>query len=166
MIGRQIIEQWTNHLWQSTLFAVMAALLTLAFSKNRAQVRYCVWLSASIKFLVPFGLLMNLSNSLWSAFAARGIATELASPSVSLTVQQIAQPFTDGLSFVPSAPLTHTAQWIPIAMLSVWLCGFLGVVLARFRGCCAAGCAFGLRCVRVRRLTSRLRPPFVRRRSC
>jgi bla regulator protein BlaR1 len=129
-----MIGQWTNHLWQSTLFAVVAALVTLAFRKNRAQVRYCLWLSASIKFLVPFALLVNLGNSLWSAFAARQIATELAPRAVSLTVQQIAQPFTNSLSFAPSAPLTHTANWIPIAILSVWICGFLGVVLVRFRG--------------------------------
>ena len=129
-----MIGQWTNHLWQSTLFAVVAALVTLAFRKNRAHVRYCLWLSASIKFLVPFALLMDLGNSLWSAFAARQIARELAPPAVSRTVQQIAQPFTDSLSFAPSAPLTHTADWIPIAILSVWICGFLGVVLVRFRG--------------------------------
>ena len=126
--------QWANHLWQSTLFTVVAALVTLAFRKNRAHVRYCLWLSASVKFLVPFALLINLGNSLWSAFAARQIATKLALPAVSLTVQQITQPFTNSLSFVPSVPLTHTADWIPIAILSVWICGFLGVVLVRFRG--------------------------------
>jgi bla regulator protein BlaR1 len=134
MIGHAMIGQWTNHLWQSTLFAVVAALATLAFRKNRAHVRYSLWLSASVKFLVPFALLMNLGNNLWSAFAARKIATELALPAVSLTVQQITQPFTDGFSFVPSAPHTHTANWIPIAILGVWICGFLGVALARFRG--------------------------------
>jgi bla regulator protein BlaR1 len=116
------------------LLAFVAALLTLAFGKNRAQVRYCLWLSASIKFLLPFVLLMNLGNSLWSALAARKIAAELAPPAVSLTAQQIAQPFTKSLSFVPSAPLTHTADWILIAILGVWICGFLGVVLVRFGG--------------------------------
>jgi bla regulator protein BlaR1 len=129
-----MIGQWTNHLWQSTLFAIVAAFVTLAFRKNRAHVRYCLWLSASVKFLVPFALLMNLGNSLWSAFAARQIATELAPRAISLTLQQIAQPFTDSLSFVPSAPRTHTADWIPIAILGVWICGFLGVALIRFRG--------------------------------
>jgi uncharacterized protein (TIGR03435 family) len=49
-------------------------------------------------------------------------------------LQQITQPFTDSLSFLPSAPLTHTADWIAITILSVWICGFLGVVLVRFRG--------------------------------
>jgi bla regulator protein BlaR1 len=129
-----MISQWTNHLWQSTLFAVATALVTLAFSKNRAQVRYCLWLSASIKFLVPFALLMGLGNGLSSLLAARKIATQLAPAAVSLNLEQITHPFPDTSSFVPSAPLTHTADWIPSAVLGMWVCGFLGVVLVRFRG--------------------------------
>ena len=42
-----------NHLWQSTLFAAAAGLLTIALTKNRAAVRYWLWLAASVKFLVP-----------------------------------------------------------------------------------------------------------------
>jgi hypothetical protein len=34
-----MIRELTNHLWQSTLFALAAALLTLAFRVNRAHVR-------------------------------------------------------------------------------------------------------------------------------
>lgn len=134
MIGYEMIGEWTNHLWQSTLFAVAAALVTLAFRQNRAHVRYWVWLSASVKFLVPFALLMNLGNSLWTAFAAKKIAEELAPLAVSLTVQQIAQPFPQTPPFALAAPLTHTADWILIAIFSAWICGFLGVALARFRG--------------------------------
>ena len=48
-----MIARLTNHLWQSTLFAVAAALLTLVFRKNRAQVRYWLWFSASLKLLFP-----------------------------------------------------------------------------------------------------------------
>jgi uncharacterized protein (TIGR03435 family) len=128
-----MIGQWTNHLWQSTLFAVVAALLTFIFRNNRAHVRYWLWLIASVKFLVPFALLINLGNSLSNAFAAKQIEPRLA-PAVSLTLQQITVPFTNDLSFVHSAPLMHTRDWIPIAILSVWICGFLGVVLVRFRG--------------------------------
>ena len=40
----------TNHLWQSTIFAVAAGLLTFVFRKNRARVRYWLWLSAPLKF--------------------------------------------------------------------------------------------------------------------
>jgi beta-lactamase regulating signal transducer with metallopeptidase domain len=47
-----------NHLWQSTLFAGIAGLLTLFLRNNRAHTRYFLWLAASAKFLVPFSLLM------------------------------------------------------------------------------------------------------------
>jgi hypothetical protein len=46
-----------DHLWQSTLFALCAGLLTLAFRNNAASVRYWLWFSASVKFLVPFSLI-------------------------------------------------------------------------------------------------------------
>jgi len=47
-----------DHLWQSTLFLSIAGLLTLALRRNRARVRYQLWLVASAKFLVPFGALI------------------------------------------------------------------------------------------------------------
>jgi bla regulator protein blaR1 len=47
-----------NHLWQSTVFAGIVGLLTLLLRNNRAHARYCLWLAASAKFLVPFSLLM------------------------------------------------------------------------------------------------------------
>lgn len=53
-----------NHLWQSTLFAAAAWLLTLAWRKNRAAVRYLLWLAASVKFLIPFSLLVSLGSHL------------------------------------------------------------------------------------------------------
>jgi hypothetical protein len=34
------LSSLAKHLWQSTLFAAAAGLLTLAFRKNRAPVRY------------------------------------------------------------------------------------------------------------------------------
>ena len=43
-----------NHLWQSTLFAGIAGLLTLLLRNNRAHARYSLWLAAPAKFLVPF----------------------------------------------------------------------------------------------------------------
>ena len=38
-----------NHLWQSTLCVGVAWLLTLAFRKNRAAVRYWIWLGVRPK---------------------------------------------------------------------------------------------------------------------
>ena len=49
-----------NHLWQSTIFAAMAALLALALRNHQARVRHWLWMVASVKFLIPFALLIAL----------------------------------------------------------------------------------------------------------
>lgn len=51
-----------DHLWQSSLFAGVAGLLTVALRKNRARVRYWVWLAASCKFLFPLSLLVAMDG--------------------------------------------------------------------------------------------------------
>lgn len=122
-----MIGELTNHLWQSTLFAVAAGLLTVAFRKNRAQVRYWLWFSASFKFFVPFTLLMGLGSHLEWAPAAKQIAT----PAVMSAMEQIAQPFPETRPFVPSTP--GATDWKPVAMLGVWACGLAAIALVRFR---------------------------------
>jgi len=121
----------TNHLWQSTVFAVAIGLLTLAFRKNRAQVRYWLWLCASVKFLIPFSLLMNLGYELSGRLAAGKIATEIAAPAVLSTIVQITQPFPETMTLVPAA--RHATNWIATVIFGVWACGFATVALARFR---------------------------------
>jgi bla regulator protein blaR1 len=123
-----MIGELTNHLWQSTLFAVVAGLLTIAFRRNRAQVRYWLWLSASLKFFVPFSLLISLGSHLEWAPAAKKIAT----PVVSITMERIAQPFPGAGSFVPARP--NTVDWVLIALGAVWVCGFAAIALIRLRG--------------------------------
>jgi hypothetical protein len=51
-----------NHLWQSTLCAVAVWLLVAALKKNRASIRYWLWLASSVKFLIPFSLLVGVGN--------------------------------------------------------------------------------------------------------
>ena len=96
-----IAPAMANHLWQSTLFAALAAILTLAFKKNQARIRHGLWLAASLKFLVPFSILMNLGR-------------RLASPRFSLSgrsglfsaVEGFSQPFT----FVVVTPVNHASH--------------------------------------------------------
>src|SRR5580704_4649182 len=107
-----------NHLWQSTLFAVIAGLATLAFRKNRAQVRYWLWFSASIKFFIPLALLMSLG----SRFEWKPAADNIASPAVSLAIEQVAEPFPEGVSFAP--PTEGGRDWIPVAIFAAWASGF------------------------------------------
>ena len=127
-----MIGAWSNHLWQSTLFAVAAGLLTVAFRKNRAEVRHWLWFSASFKFLVPFALLMTLGSHLPWAPPAPKIATQFASPAVSFTMMQISRPFPNAWPLVRSAGAAH--DWVWLAILAVWGCGFAIVAVTRFRG--------------------------------
>ena len=59
-----MISLVANHLWQSTVFALAAALLALALKQNQARTRHAIWLAASVKFLVPFALLVAAGNQL------------------------------------------------------------------------------------------------------
>jgi len=117
------------HLWHSTLFAAMAALLTLAFRANKALVRYWLWLIASYKFLIPFALLTSLGSHIpWTPSSVREIAA--ATPTFTYTVERFSQPF-------PPNPLpasaTSTHFWIDLVIPGMWLCGvaFLGLIRLR-----------------------------------
>ena len=55
-----MLETIGNHIWQSTLFAVLIAGLCWLLRRDGARVRYWLWWTASIKFLVPFAWLMAL----------------------------------------------------------------------------------------------------------
>jgi bla regulator protein blaR1 len=146
MIAHNFSAMWSaiaptlgNHLWQSTVFAGVAALLTLALRKNRAQARYWLWLMASMKFLVPFSLLAVVGSRLaWTRDAA-GSKTGLY-----FAMEQVSQPFTRPAAIMPTIPPTtfSTAYSIlvhllPAFLAAVWLAGSLLVLLvwcARWRG--------------------------------
>src|SRR5580658_9753464 len=100
-----MIGELTRHLWQSTFFALAAGLLTVAFRGNRAQVRYWLWLSASLKFFIPFALLISLGSNLETRLpAAHKIATRIATPAISFTIDQFSE-----LSLSGSPPSQPTA---------------------------------------------------------
>jgi bla regulator protein BlaR1 len=118
-----------NHLWQSTLFVVAVGLLTLLFRKNRAAVRHRMWLTASVKFLVPFSLLVGIgSHFQWRT------ASATMPPPISVVMDEIGQPFTaSGLPSVPmSATLAPQAIRIPAVLLFVWTCGFAASIFGWF----------------------------------
>jgi len=124
-----MIAALANHLWQSTLFAIAVWIFTLAFRRNRAHVRFHLWLCASVKFLVPFVLLVSLGGNL--GFAP--VAKNTAPLSVSATVLEISQPFPErGLRPVaPSRP--QTRGWLPALVVGVWACGSVVIAIIRLR---------------------------------
>src|ERR1700722_16082781 len=126
-----MISALTNHVWQSTLFAIPAGLLTIAFRNNRAKVRYWLWLSASLKFFIPFSLLMNAGSYLEWTPAVQRVAPQIAPPSVSITLEEISQPFPAG----PPSPSSNEGHvdWAPITILGAWVCGFVSIAVIRCR---------------------------------
>ena len=114
----------TNHLWQSTVFALVAAVLAAALRSNRAQVRYWVWFSASLKFFVPFALLMSVGSHV-------APTKHLATKAVSFAIEQAAQPFPETVALTT---ITPSRNWIPIALATTWAIGFLVIAIIRFRG--------------------------------
>src|ERR1017187_4376951 len=112
------LSPWANHLWQSTLFAAVAWLLTLALRKNRAAVRYWIWLAASVKFLIPFSLLVSAGAQLgWRA------APAVAQPRFSFVMEEIAQPFALPASTPLPAVAAAALNPLPAILFGVWLCG-------------------------------------------
>src|SRR5215467_13067956 len=116
-----------NHLWQSTLFAGAAGLLTLILRKNPARVRHWIWVAASLKFLVPFSLLVTLgSNVGWRT-------APVSTPSVfSIVVNQVSEPFqgpVDSPSPSPSPTAPRTNR-LPLILGLAWSAGFAGIACA------------------------------------
>jgi bla regulator protein BlaR1 len=113
-----------NHLWQSTLFAAAAGLITLVLRKQRAQVRYALWLAASVKFLVPFALLVSIGNQFqWRT------AASIAQSSLPLAMEQISQPFAPAAS-APLVTVPSAGSRVPEILLGIWFCGFAAVLFA------------------------------------
>jgi bla regulator protein BlaR1 len=115
-----------NHIWQSTLFAGVAGLLTLALRKNHARVRHRVWLVASCKFLVPLSALIALGGHLhWRT------ATEIAPSNFSVVMDEVSQPFTAPAVSSPLRVIAPpAANPLPVVLLVIWACGFVGISFA------------------------------------
>jgi bla regulator protein BlaR1 len=117
---------WTyalfNHLWQSTVVVLLAWLLTLALKNKQARVRYAVWMAASIKFLIPFVLFVDLGTNLGKPIAARHIGSALYT-----AVDAASQPFQQAsTSVVATAVSAHAANKTALPSLClalIWMCG-------------------------------------------
>ena len=118
-----MIQSLADHVWQSSLFAVAAALLTLVFRKNDANIRFRLWLAASVKFLIPIPLVMRIGRALqWQRPPALDV-----SPGLSLMMDDIAQPGTvilGGSVTTAPAPLDAPHPWPVWTILgAIWALG-------------------------------------------
>ncbi len=137
-LGQAIAPGLADHLWQSTLVALVAAFLTLALRHQHARARYWIWLAASMKFLVPFSILIGIGSHIaWPRPAAQSPDTSLY-----FAIEEVSQPFTQSTMRIAEqpAPAFSTVPWVPL-LAAVWLCGFFTVLflwIARWRRISAA----------------------------
>src|SRR5687767_9843596 len=120
-----------NHLWQSTVFAAVAALLAMTFRRHHAGVRYWLWLAASAKFVIPFAALVVIGGQ----FSWRTIdIVPYDNPAV--LVEAFSEPFSQDLVTVrarsprPAAPSFASA--VPVALASMWAIGFAALLTLWF----------------------------------
>src|SRR5215471_11852648 len=114
----------TAHLLQSTVFAGIAALLAFAFRKHRAGIRYWIWLAASLKFLIPFAVLIELGTHIpWPA------TMPAARPHFTISAPETGRPFVEQRFPTAEAPPeprnTGIAELIAFA---VWISGAAAVI--------------------------------------
>ena len=108
-----MLAELVNHLWQSTLFGLAAAVIAMVLRRDGASVRYWIWWAASVKFLVPFAWLVALGGVLAPNVPA--VAVLAAWPEY---VEKLAEP------------LGAEASWTPalVALAAIWAGGFAAVI--------------------------------------
>ena len=100
-----------NHLWQSTAFAAAVAIATALLRRNSPRLRYWLWLAVSVKFLVPFSLLVK-----------SGGRVQLPPDTPALhatTVQQVSFYFSPAAL---SAPAHDAFPWSTL-FIAIWTAG-------------------------------------------
>ena len=105
-----------DHLWQSSLVALLAYALTLQFRNNSAGVRYWLWFAASMKFLLPFSFLAALGRMAFVHTVPAGSIALLTK------IQPAATPF----STVTATPVTEHPAWLGL-LIAIWLLGLLAL---------------------------------------
>ncbi len=113
-----------NHLWQSTVFAAAVALATMFMRRNPARLRYWLWLAASLKFLIPFSVLVSMGG---------GVARPTAAPVFpALTVVRVSTYFAPAPTFPTVAPAA-ARSYRRLAMGTIWAAGALFLLLRWYR---------------------------------
>ncbi|HYM25679.1 MAG TPA: M56 family metallopeptidase [Vicinamibacterales bacterium] len=130
-----LMQLWA-HLWQSTVFAGLVGLGTLAFRRHEAAVRHAMWVAASFKFLVPFGALIAFGGSLGIRTAAiaaiqRQVTIVIRDPGAGLSLPPI-----DAALAEQTKGASAWSGWIGAAAIALWAGGtllILGVWVVRWR---------------------------------
>lgn len=119
-----------NHLWQSTVILFLVWGLTLCLKRQRASIRYGLWLFASVKFLVPFSLLMMLGRALRPATID---SPNISLPQMSDVIIRSVQPYAASVQIGSIAAMAKptffpTAEVVEAFFLVVWAIGTIVLI--------------------------------------
>jgi uncharacterized protein (TIGR03435 family) len=128
---------WTaglaHHLWQSTIGCVVLLVLTLMLRRNAARLRFRLWMLASVKFLLPFSLLVTAGESLSARKAAPAVqpffSVVMEGP-VARAEQPIAKPHeVSSPQNMAAMSTVEKEKTLSIAWLLVllWFAGSIGI---------------------------------------
>jgi bla regulator protein BlaR1 len=112
-----MISSVANHLWQSTAFVAAATLLAYVLRNNRASVRYWIWMAASLKFLLPFAVLVGIGGRVPIPPPVRTAAAPLR---MAAGIEHVTQTWI--------MPASTAANPLPSILPIVWACGVLLVL--------------------------------------
>ena len=113
-----------NHLWQSSAFAAIIALAVWTLRHNSPRARYWLWLTASLKFLIPFW---------WIVSAAARLELPPNAPSLRvLPVTAISTYFAPVSMPVNPVPVETPFDWA-VWLGLLWLGGAFFLVVRRCR---------------------------------
>lgn len=104
-----------RHLIESTLFALVVAVIAFVLRKRGGAMRHTLWLAASAKFVVPAAALSILGANLGRFLPAGSVSSSLPS---------LFQPAIPQATFTP-LPAPHSG--ISNALIALWL---IGIVIA------------------------------------
>ena len=136
MTLRALYAIWTsvapgmaNHLWQSTVFTIVVGLLALALRKNQARTRYWLWMTASLKFLIPFSLLISIGS-----YLPKPASPPPAQLGMYSAIEEVGQPFAQQeapliLPLAPTATPSIPVHLLPALLVAVWLSVVIVILL-------------------------------------
>lgn len=161
LAGDAVLAALIQHLWQSTLVCAALWILSLMLRRNAARIRFRLWVLASVKFLLPFSLLIAAGGG----FSKSITQTPNIEPLLSFVIEGPAEQTVTKLhSEAPAKNIsvhaltaTRSKSAVPLALALLWGTGVVtisGLWLRRWlhlrtlvRGGTSAGNMAGLRAV-------------------
>jgi bla regulator protein blaR1 len=124
-----------NHLWQSTAFAAVCGIASLVLRRNPARVRYGLWLTTSLKFLIPFSLLVSLGGLLPATrhFPIRSQAAVYSALDTASGPFRTSPAVTSSLESANSHSPRGAARLLPRTLFFLWALGSVLVLLVWYR---------------------------------